>query len=256
MRKKYEPLTDSQWQVIAEILDVQRKRKIALREVVNAIRWLNETGCQWRNLPAIFPHWSVVYYYFQRWKRDGTLVALNIWLTSLERQAQGKEATPSVVCVDSQSVKIVPFTQNDKGIDAHKRINGRKRQVMVDTLGLVWAVFVHSANGNDSVWGTHLMEQVEGVCQRLKKVLTDKGYDGDFKTLIPQLYGVEVEISSRPPTDRGFVPLKWRWVSERTFGCFNFFRRLSKDYEKTVESSASWILWANCQMILAKWQST
>jgi len=253
MREKFEKLTDSQWEVMAGFLPVQRKRKNDLREVVDSIRWINETGSQWRNLPACFPCWDAVYYYFRQWKLDGTLYILNIGLNILERSAWEKEDSPSLVCVDSQSIKVAPFINNDKGIDGNKKVNGRKRQVLVDTLGLVWAVFVHAANGNDSVYGCRLVEQIEGLCDRLKKILVDKGYDGQFIPFATQKLGVEVEISSRPPTERGFVPIKWRWVSERTFGWFNFFRRLSKDYEKTVESSEAWIMWANCQMIISKW---
>ena len=253
MREKFKKLSDSQWEVMAEFLPVQRKRKIDLRHVVDSIRWLNETGSQWRNLPECFPAWDAVYYYFRKWKHDGTVYFLNIGLNILERNAWGKEDTPSLICIDSQSVKVAPFIKNDKGIDGNKKVNGRKRQVLVDTLGLVWAVFVHAANGNDSVYGCPLLEQIEGLCERLKKILVDRGYEGRFIEFVRQKLGIEAEVSSRPPTERGFVPVKWRWVSERTFGCFNFFRRLSKDYEKTVESAEAWILWANCQMIISKW---
>lgn len=253
MREKFEKLTDSQWEVMAEFLPVQRKRKLCLRAVSDAIRWLNETGSQWRNLPREYPAWDAVYYYFRKWAHDGTLFALNMGLNILERSAWEKEATPSLLCADSQSVKAAPFIRADRGIDGNKKVNGRKRQVVVDTLGLVWAVFVHAANGSDSVFGCHLIGQIKALCDRVEKILVDKGYEGEFMEVVKAELGIEAEVSSRPPTERGFVPVKWRWVSERTFGWFNFFRRLSKDYEKTVESSASWILWANCQMIISKW---
>ena len=253
MREKFEKLTDSQWQVIAKFLPVQRKRALNLRDVVDAIRYINETGCQWRNLPANFPAWSAVYYYFRAWKQDDTLLTMNLGLNMLERKEWEKAATPSLVCVDSQSVKVAPFIRADKGIDAHKKVNGRKRQVLVDTLGLVWAVFIHAANGSDSVFGGKVLESLQSVFDRLEAILVDQGYDGQFFDVARALFNVEPEISSKPPSAKGFVPVKWRWVSERTFGWFNFFRRLSKDYEKTKESSESWILWANCQMILAKW---
>lgn len=253
MREKFEKLTDSQWQVIAKFFPVQRKRKLNLRDIVNAIRYINETGCQWRNLPEVFPAWNAVYYYFRAWKKNGTLLTLNLGLNMLERKEWEKEATPSLVCVDSQSIKVAPFIRADKGIDAHKKINGRKRQVLVDTLGLVWAVFIHAANGADSVFGSKVLEALKTVLVRVEAILVDQGYDGQFFDTARTLFNVEVEISSKPPSTKGFVPVKWRWVSERTFGWFNFFRRLSKDYEKTKESSESWILWANCQMILSKW---
>lgn len=252
MRKKFKPLTDSQWQVIAEFLPLQRKRELDLRNVVNAIRWINETGCQWRNLPEPFPDWSAVYYYFRKWKHDGTLRKMNIGLNILRRAQVEKEPTPSLVCIDSQSVKLAPFVFEERGVDGNKKINGRKRQVLVDTLGLVWGVVVHAANGSDSVYGGVVIKEIKDVLQRVKKILVDKGYEGEFFEVAEKDVGVVPEVSSKPPTAKGFVPVKWRWVSERTFGWFNFFRRLSKDYEKTVESSETWILWANCQMILAK----
>ena len=149
------------------------------------------------------------------------------WAEHVRNEVHGrKEDSPSLVCVDSQSIKVAPFIKNDKGIDGHKKVNGRKRQVLVDTLGLVWAVFVHAANGSDSIYGCPLIEQIEGLCERLEKILVDKGYEGKFMPFASQKLGVEVEISSRPPTERGFVPIKWRWVSERTFGWFNFLSPL------------------------------
>jgi putative transposase len=252
MRKKFEPLTDSQWQVIAEFLPLQRKRKIDLRKVVDGIRWINETGSQWRNLPGCFPDWSAVYYYFRKWGRDGTLQKMNIGLNALFRAAFKREDRPSLVCIDSQSVKLAPFVCEERGVDGNKKINGRKRQVLVDTLGLVWGVVVHAANGSDSIYGGVVVLEIKSVLQRVKKVLVDRGYEGEFFEVTEGAIGVIPEVSSKPPTARGFVPVKWRWVSERTFGWFNFFRRLSKDYEKTVQSSESWMFWANCQMILAK----
>lgn len=252
MREKFEKLTDSQWEVMADFLPVQRKRKLNLRDVVDAIRWVSEVGGQWRNLPDVFPAWDAVYYYFRRWIHNGTLEVLNVGLNVLRRNGEGKEDTPSLSCADSQSIKAAPFIKNDRGVDGNKKVNGRKRQVLVDTMGLVWAVFVHAANGNDSVFGCKLLERVYGIFERVEKILVDKGYEGQFMEMATAM-GIEAEVSSRPPTERGFVPVKWRWVSERTFGWLNFFRRLSKDYEKTVESSEAWILWANCQMIISKY---
>lgn len=237
---------------MAEFLPLQRKRVLDLRNVVDAIRWINETGCQWRNLPDSFPEWNEVYYYFRKRKHDGTLSKMNNGLNVLRRTQVEKAATPSLVCIDSQSIKLAPFVSQERGVDGNKKINGRKRQVLVDTLGSVWGVIVHAANGSDSVYGGVVIKEIKDVLQRVKKILVDKGYEGEFFEVAEKDIGVLPEVSSKPPTTKGFVPVKWRWVSERTFGWFNFFRRLSKDYEKTVESSETWIFWANCQMILAK----
>ena len=253
MQIQYERLTDSQWEVMADFLPVKRKRQTNLRDVVDAIRWIVRTGIQWRNLDDRFPKWTCVTYYFYKWQVDGTLEAMNVGLNILERMALDKNPEPLLLCVDSQSVKSTPFVSQCKGIDGNKRINGRKRQVMVDTLGLVWAVVVHAANESDAKMGCELLKRSTRVLKPIAKILVDGGYQGDFFEVAKELLEAEVEISSKPPSAKGFVPVKWRWVSERTFGWFNFFRRLSKDYEKTVESSAAMILWANCQIIISNW---
>ena len=154
-------------------------------------------------------------------------------------------------CIDSQSVKGGPFVGKDKGIDGNKRINGRKRHILTDTLGLVWGVVVHAANETDGKTASKVVEPLIGYMSRMKKILADAAYKQIFMDWVSEnLLGVEVEISSKPPTTKGFVPVKWRWVVEQTFGRYNFFRRLDKDYEKTVESSEAWIIWQNCQTII------
>ena len=170
----------------------------------------------------------------------------------LDRKNNGRDENPAIFSVDSQSVKAAPMINQERGIDNHKRVNGRKRQTLVDTMGLVWGVLVHAANGSDSIFGAVLMIELKGVLKRVKKVLVDQGYQKEFMRVTEEQFGVKAEISSKPPSAQGFVPVKWRWVSERTFGWFNFFRRLSKDYEKTVENSEAWILWANCQINISK----
>lgn len=252
MQEKYERLTDSQWQVMAEFLPVKRKRKLNLRDIADAILWLDRTGAQWRNLPECFPPWKAVNYYFNRWRWDGTLVKLNIGLNMLRRILDGRDPNPSLVCIDSQSVKAAPMIEQERGVDGNKKVNGRKRQTLVDTIGLVWGVLVHAANGSDTVYGGVLVIELKDTLKRVQKVLVDQGYKGEFMTVCEEQLGVKAEISSKPPSAQGFVPLKWRWVSERTFGWFNFFRRLSKDYEKTAENSEAWILWANCQINISK----
>jgi len=252
MQEKYERLTDSQWQVMSEFLPTKRKRRLNLRDIVDAILWMDRTGCQWRNLPDCFPPWKAVNYYFNKWRWDGTLFKLNIGLNVLRRIQAGRDPDPSLVCVDSQSIKAAPMINKDRGIDGNKKVNGRKRQTLVDTLGLVWGILVHAANGSDTIFGAVLMIEVKGVLKRVKKVLVDQGYKGEFMDVTERHLGIKAEISSKPPSAQGFVPLKWRWVSERTFGWFNFFRRLCKDYERTVENSEAWILWANCQMNISK----
>ena len=251
MQTHYEPLSDASWQFIEEILNDKRKRKHSLRTIVDCIFEVLRTGTQWRNLCHEKVKWQSVYYYFRRWKQDGSLERLNAGLNQKERQRQGKQATPSLLCIDSQSIKSAPFISQDKGIDGNKYINGRKRHLIVDTLGLVWGVVVHSADIPDGAKAHLLVEHCLGYLHRMKKILVDDAYKKIFYTWVEHhIIGLEIEFASKPPTQKGFVPVKWRWVNERTFGWLNFFRRHSKDYERTTKSAEAWILWANCQIII------
>ena len=251
MQTHYKRLTASQWENIKEYLPVQRKRKYDLREIVNGILWQLRIGAQWRNIPDNFPPWESIYYYFRKWKKDGTLQKMNEGLNRKERKRQGKDSTPSMLSIDSQSVKLGPFINESRGIDGNKRINGRKRHVVTDTLGLVWGVVVHAANLPDGSMANQVIEPLIGYLDTMKKILADAAYKIEFMDWVAEnVLGVEVEISSKPPSVKGFVPVKWRWVTEQTFGRFNFFRRLDKDHERTVQSSEAWVLWHNCQTIL------
>lgn len=253
MKTSFEALTDSQWEIIKEYLPVQRNRKYDLREIVNAILSILRIGGQWRNLEEKYPPWRSVYYYFRKWKMDGTLIRLNAALNRRERVRQKKQPTPSMVCIDSQSVKVATFIKEDKGVDGNKKVNGRKRHLLVDTLGLVWAVVVHAADIHDGTKAHLLVGHLLGYLPRMKKILVDDAYKKVFLSwVVDNILGIEVEFASKPPSSLGFVPVKWRWVNERTFGWLNFFRRHSKDYEKTVESSEAWILWTNCQIIMSR----
>ncbi len=251
MESQYKRLTDSQWEIIKEILVVQRKRKHSLREIVDAILWVLRIGSQWRNLPDSFPKWQLVYYYFRKWQEDGTLERINGQLNIKERQRQQKPDTPSLLSIDSQSIKAAPFIQQDTGVDGNKKINGRKRHVLTDTMGLIWGVVVHAANQADGVMAQQVVDPLLGYLDKMKKILADEAYEKVFRDWVTtNLMGVELEITANPPHTNDFVPVKWRWVSERSFGTFNFFRRLDKDHEKTSSSAKAWILWQNCQLIL------
>ena len=179
MQTQYEKLTDPQWEIIKERLPIQRKRKYDLRDIVNAIFWILRTGSQWRNLPKEYPKWNAAYYYFAKWKQDGTLEGLNTHLNMLLREQEGREATPSVVSIDSQSVKKAPFVSEDTGIDGNKKINGRKRHILTDTIGLVWVALVHGANLHDGVMAEQVVSPVLGYLHRLKKVFADMAYKSD-----------------------------------------------------------------------------
>ena len=259
MTTQFNELTDSQWEYMKDFLSVQRKRKLDLRIVMNCIFFLVRTGGQWRSLEkykyCIYP-WQSVYYYFYKWTKDGTIEVLNTVTNYAERKRVGRAySDPSLMCADSQSVKLAPRIFEERGVDGNKKISGRKRQVLVDTLGLVWCVFVHAANIVDSKGGKKLIDKVQQHCSRLKKILIDKGYEGEFEDYaVEQLPEVEVEVSSKPPGSKGFVPIKKRWVVERTFGTFNYFRRLVIDYEHSPRCSESMVLLANIAMNLNRFQ--
>jgi transposase len=251
MQTQFTELTDFQWQFIQEFLPLQRTRQHDLRVVMNAILWLVRTGAQWRNLDSRYPKWQSVYYHFYRWSRDGTIEIINQALNKLVRLQAGRAALPSLMCVDSQSVKLSPFIAEWRGTDANKKVNGRKRQAAVDTLGLLWAVDIHAAHQADSRAGCRLWSKLMPISERLEKVLIDASYQATFTQLVDCL-GVVAEIASRPETAQGFVPVKKRWVVERTFAWSNFFRRIMKDYEYTKESSEAMLLLANTTIALNK----
>lgn len=251
MQTHYQRLTDPQWEIIKEKLPIQRKRKYDLRDVADAIFWILRTGSQWRNLPTEFPKWNLVYYYFSKWQKDGTQQGVNTYLNMLMREQAGRKPTPSAVSIDSQSVKKAPFINKDTGIDGNKKVNGRKRHILTDTIGLIWVAVVHAANQHDGVMAQQVVNPVLGYLHRLKKIFADMAYKVELGDWLVSIYtSIELEIASRPPTAVGFVPVKIRWVTEQTFGIFNFQRRLDKDHEKTTNSAEAWIYWANCQRIL------
>ena len=252
MQTQFERLTDDQWEVIKHFLDWQRKRELDLREVFDAILYVTRTGTQWRNLHETnFPAWTAVYYYFDKWKKKGVLERINLALNQLERIAVGREAAPSLGSVDSQSVKLAPMIHEDRGIDGNKKINGRKRHILVDTLGRIYAVCVGAANVHDAPGGMPLLDQAGAQGDRLITILGDNAYRKRFADAALER-GIIVEIPERPEGTRGFAVEAKRWVVERSFAWLNFYRRLAVDREYTVESSACFVLLANISMILGK----
>jgi transposase len=247
----YAPLTDCQWQVIAPFLNLQRPRKLDLRQVFDALLYITRTGVQWRNLPADFPAWSAVYYYFSIWSASGLLERLNQRLLALERLQTMKRKNPSVLALDAQSVRLAPRISNSRGIDGHKKINGRKRQIATDTRGRVHHVAVHSADQYDGKAAKKLLLDKLDKMPLLQKVFIDKGYRGSFADACAAI-ALKLEVPRRKKKIKGFAVEKKRWVVERTFAWFYSFRRLVIDYERLPKHHESFILLANMQMILNK----
>ncbi len=251
MNESFHELTDSQWQVIEKILDDHRKRWHSLRTICNAILWLNYTGLQWRELDKRkdTPPWQTVYYHFRQLKLKGIWEQLLDSLVIAERKRQDREATPSLLAIDSQSVKIMQFIEEETGIDGNKRINGRKRNIAVDRLGLPWSLAVTAGNISDNEAGRLVVDRLKGKVPRLQVIAADHGYKLSFVEHVEEK-GWQVVIAQKPESSHGFVPEKNRWMVERSFGWLNFRRRLFRDVEKTIESSEAMLRIAFISILL------
>ena len=222
-----------------------RPRTTSLWDILNAIFYVLCEGCSWRGLPGDFPPWQTVYSYFRRWKADGTLLSVHDELYGLSRVVEGRCESPSELIVDSQSVKIASLIGKAVGYDGAKKVKGRKRHLTVDTLGLVLRVLVTAADVPERKGAKQVLKKVKALGKRARRVHTvwvDGGYDGApfYQWAIDTLRWV-IWVVLRPEAAKGFVLLKKRWVVERTFGWFNRYRRLSKDYEVLPETSEAFI---------------
>ena len=245
-------LTDSQYEVIKGILNDQRKRKYELRSIINGILYINKGGIQWRLLPKEFPSWQIIYYYFRKWLLYGVWNKLQRTLREMVRGKHHKKACPSLGIIDSQSVKNSEWGLPDKGFDGNKKIKGRKRHIVVDTLGLLLCIVVTSANVHDSIAAETIFKKMKGKFPRLKKILADGGYAGErlFNLARSSLKAVFEVVTRRDEV--GFKIIPKRWIVERSIAWFNWHRRLSKDYEANMESSEAWVQIASISMMIRK----
>ena len=255
-RKPYPTdLSDEQCQWLASMIpppnQVGRKREVDLREVCNALCYLNRAGCQWRMLPMEFPPWQTVYYYFRRWRDDEWFITLNDGLRREVRRQAGRETEPSAAIIDSQSVKT-DEQADSRGFDAGKKIKGRKRHILVDTLGLLLIVVVLTAEIQDRDGAKILFSKIKEQMPRLFLVWADGGYRGKLIEWVSKNCLWLLEIIKRNDDVKGFVILPRRWVVERTFSWLNRNRRLSKDYERKSESSEAWIYFSMSILMLKR----
>lgn len=252
-RKPYlSDISDARWALIEPTLTAWRQARLDrrptgqpashdLRDVFNAILYVNRTGIAWKYLPHDFPPYNTVYAYYAAWRDEGIFAQLNYELTGLARIKEGRTAEPTACVMDTQSVKTstnVPLTS--QGTDAAKKIVGRKRGIVTDTLGLILAVTVAAAGLSDNVIGMKLLDQTKSAYPTISKSWVDTGFKNAAIEHGATL-GIDVEVVSRKADTRGFHVVKRRWVVERSLGWLMLYRRLTRDYETLPTSSQAMI---------------
>jgi transposase len=248
-------LSDARWALIEPVLAAWRAARAEaglslsapvhdLREIVNAILYVNRTGIAWEYLPHDFPPCKTVYDYYAKWEADGTTEVIHEALRRRVRTAAGRREEPSAAILDAQSIRTsgdVP--ESSQGIDAGKKIKGRKRHIATDTLGLLLVLLVTAASVQDTTGGRDVVEQLAARHPGVVKAWADSGYKRSVIEL-GAAHGIDIEVVSKDPGQKGFVPLPRRWAVERTFGWWMLHRRLARDYETLPERSATMIYWA------------
>jgi putative transposase len=247
-------LSITQWNILEALLPSKsstgRPREHALRDIVNAILYVLYEGCRWRSLPKEYPKWQTVYAWFRRWRNDGTLEKIRRHLVAETRQKMGRNAEPSAGIIDTQTVKTASYAHRDAGYDSAKKIKGRKRSIVTDTQGLLLAVVVMSASSSENQCGFMVLRRLHECYAGIRLVWCDAGFKATLILLAFSLWQIVLDVV--PRTEKGFVPLAWRWVVERTFAWLSSARRLAKDYERLPASHQAFVEIAMIRLLLQR----
>jgi transposase len=254
-------LTDAEWALVAPLIPPAKHggahRTVDVREVVNGLMYILSTSCQWRAIPKDLPPRSTLHDYLDRWDDDGTLERIHYVLYVQCREQAGRQASPTVAIIDSQSVKSAEKggrAIDPAGYDSGKKIKGKKRHLLVDTEGLVLQVIVHAADIQDRDGGMLLLATLFGLFPFLRTLYADAGYQGPkFQNALKRvLRRVKLEIVKRSDAAKGFVVLPKRWIVERTIGWLNRCRRLAKDWENLNRKALAFLRLASIRLMVRR----
>ena len=268
-RKRYSSdMSENGWKKLNPILEqlypafsVGRPRSVSLKEVLNAIFYIVKNGCVLRDLPSDFPVWQTVYKYYIKFCKNGIWEFISCWFTKKHRREDLKRTNerPIATIIDSQSVKNGTYGSEECGYDGGKKVKGIKRFILVDTQGLILAVFVCAASISEKEGAIKLMQHIKNnpvlceLCENLSLVWADGGYRGqELADFAKTEMGWDWEVVLRSDTEKGFKVLPRRWVVERTFGWLNHYRRLSKNYEYRKEYSENLLYIVNLAIVLKR----
>lgn len=261
-RKSYpSDVTDAEWEFLLPYLTLMREdapqREYPLRELFNAARYVVKTGCQWRFLPHDFPPWSAVYQQARRWVEARVFEQAAHDLREMIRLALERGPHPTAVVMDGRTLQSTPESGGRAGFDGHKKKQGSKVHIAVDTLGHLLALVTTPANEQERAQVATLAKQVQAACgQSVQIAFVDQGYTGDDAAQTAKQQGIQLEVVKHTQAKRGFILLPRRWVVERTFGWLGRFRRLARDYERLAKNLESWHWMAALALFLQNYFSS